>query len=39
MGFETLCVSIVALLLGLAALLAGYRLFLLLLPVFYLRFH
>ena len=33
MGFETLCVSIVALLLGLAALLAGYRLFLLLLPI------
>ena len=33
MGFETLCVSILALLLGLAALFAGYRFFLLLLPI------
>lgn len=33
MGFETLCVSILALLLGLAALFAGYRLFLVLLPI------
>ncbi len=33
MGFETLCVGIVALLLGFAALLAGYRLFLALLPL------
>lgn len=33
MGFETLCVSVLALLLGLAALFAGYRFFLLLLPI------
>jgi hypothetical protein len=33
MGFETLCVSILALLLGLIALLAGYRFFLFLLPI------
>ena len=33
MGLQVLCVSILALLLGLAALLAGYRLFLLLLPI------
>lgn len=33
MGFETLCVSVLALLLGLAALFAGYRLFLVLLPI------
>jgi hypothetical protein len=33
MGFETLCVTILALLLGLAALFAGYRFFLLLLPI------
>jgi hypothetical protein len=33
MAFETLCVTILAFLLGLAALLAGFRLFLALLPV------
>lgn len=33
MGFETLCVSILALLLGLIALFAGYRFFLFLLPI------
>lgn len=33
MGLQVLCVSILAFLLGLAALLAGYRLFLLLLPI------
>ena len=33
MGLQVMCVSIVALLLGLAALFAGYRLFLLLLPI------
>ena len=33
MGLQVLCVSILAILLGLAALFAGYRLFLLLLPI------
>ncbi len=33
MGLQVMCVSIVALLLGLAALFAGYRLFLFLLPI------
>lgn len=33
MGLQVLCISILALLLGLAALFAGYRLFLLLLPI------
>lgn len=33
MGLQVLCVSILAFMLGLAALLAGYRLFLLLLPI------
>jgi hypothetical protein len=33
MGFETLCVAILALLLGLIALFAGYRFFLFLLPI------
>ncbi len=33
MGFETLCVMILAFLLGLTALFAGYRLFLFLLPI------